>query len=101
LRKIKKEGVIFTITVALGILSFFAIGLNILALNDIYHDYTSLEGLEKTGNNPKKELPAWSRCTAEWSVIRYGHLVLVLFFIFLIVSMLRRETSQPTNKQTK
>ena len=62
MRKIKKEGALLTITVMLGILSIFAVGLNILALNDIYHDYISLEVLKKTGNSPVKELPAWSRC---------------------------------------
>jgi hypothetical protein len=98
LKKLKKEGFIFTITVVLGILSLFAVGLNILALNDIYHDYTSLGILEMIGQESNKDLPAWSRCTGEWIMLRYGHLVLVLFFIFLIITLLKKGNPKPIDK---
>jgi len=97
MKKLKKEGVVFTITVMLGILSFFAVGINILALHDIHKDYASLELLKATGNSPVKPLPAWSHCPMEWSVVWYGHLVLGAFFIFLIIYLLKKNKTRPVN----
>jgi len=96
MKKLKKEGALLTITVMLGILAFFAVGLNILALMDVSQDYVSLKVLQDEGVTLEKELPGWTRCSLEWSALLYGHLVLVAFFIFLIITLLTRKKSEPT-----
>ena len=96
MKKSKKEGALLTITVMLGILAFFAVGLIILALMDVSQDYVSLKVLQEEGVTLEKELPAWSRCSLEWGTLLYGHLVLVAFFIFLIITLLTRKKSEPS-----
>ena len=96
MKKLKKEGVLVTITVTLGILAFFAVSLNILALSDVSHDYVSLKLLQDEGVTLKKELPAWTRCSLEWNALLYGHLILAAFFIFLIITLLKKSKSETT-----
>lgn len=82
-----KDG-IKTVTVILGILSFFSAGVLVLALSDIHSEYISAKALRAL-SSVAVDIPSWAHCQMEWIVVVFAVLLILAFHISLIVYFIR------------
>jgi ribosome biogenesis protein Tsr3 len=86
---------ILTLILILSLVSAMSMFLNILALNDIYHDYISKKvfALENIIPNETK-LPEWTNCKGEWDIVRIDFMIRIIAMIItvlVIVILLKRK----------
>ena len=60
------------ISLLLGLFVLLTTIAEFLALQDIWHDYVSVEVVESLKATGQLDLPAWSRAEQEWTMVRAG-----------------------------
>ena len=96
--KNEKKETIFLVIFIMAFMSLSAVFLNILALNDIHHEYVSQDELDRAGISGTEKLSDWSRCGLEWGVLTVTHLFLLASLITLIVLLFKFKSSKSEGK---
>jgi hypothetical protein len=77
----KKTGLLFGIfSVVFSISSVFSY----MAMHDIFHDYVSKKIVKSA------DIPLWTDCRGEWTVVRIDFIIRIIFLIILLISGIRR-----------
>ena len=85
----KKTERLVSIILALSIIAFMLTLFEFLATQDIYHEYIGTTVLDMLDKTTAENLPGWTSTYGEWFLLRVSWLFRVLFFIFLIVVLLK------------
>ena len=82
----------------LAVLSGISLVLMFPALNDIAHDYVSIDTLKYAGvqDSIVKTLPSWASTPTEWFLVQAGFLCLSLFVLIFLL-----RTALSMNEQRK
>mgnify|MGYP001766983030 CR=1 FL=1 len=86
----ERNRIVTTITLALGVVSFFCLVGFLLALHDIFQDYVSPKVLRDYAAFGVGIVPGWSRCPMEWTVVDFGFLPMLVFHLVFFVSLVRQ-----------
>lgn len=86
----------FFVMLGFIIISFGSMFLYFLASTDIFHDYISKQALITSQlnyhvvlNYDVKDLPAWTECSGEWTLLTIDLAIRFLFMIFTIITLVK------------
>ena len=95
----KKTERLVSIILALSIIAFMMTVFEFLATQDIYHEYIGTTVLDMLDKPTVDNLPGWTSTYGEWFFLRISWLFRVLFFIFLIVVLIKLINKLEPEKQ--
>lgn len=95
----KKTERLVSIILALSIIAFMMTLFEFAATQDIYHQYIGTTVLDMLDKTTAKNLPGGTSTYGEWFFLRISWLYKVLFFIFLIVVLIKLLNKMEPEKQ--
>jgi len=95
----KKTEKLVSIILALSIIAFMMTLFEFAATQDIYHEYIGTTILDMLDKTTAENLPGGTSTYGEWFFLRISWLYKVLFFIFLIVVLIKLLNKMEPEKQ--